>query len=78
MQDKVGVVNTNKPIGGENLPTKEPPRGKTQVQQESPHKWKKRQPQSIQRDQRNHTIESHRNPTKEIKASGIAETKRDT
>ena len=42
-QDKVGIVNTSKPAGGDSPPTKEPPMGKTQVQQESPHKQKKGQ-----------------------------------
>ena len=41
-QHKVGVVHTNKPTGGENPPKKEPPTGKTQVQQENPHKQEKR------------------------------------
>ena len=35
-------MNTSKPTGGENPPKKEPPTGKTQVQQENPHKQEKR------------------------------------
>ena len=40
---KVGVVTTNKPTGGENPLTNNPPIGEAQVQQESTNKWKKRQ-----------------------------------
>ena len=41
IQDKVGVMHASKYAGGENPPTKEPPTGIAQEQQESPHKWKK-------------------------------------
>ena len=41
-QDKVGIVSNSKATGVGNPPTKEPPMGTTEVQQESIHKWKKR------------------------------------
>ena len=48
-------MNTSKPAGEENPPTKEPPTGKTQVQHESPHKGKKGNPRAfIQGNQRPH------------------------
>ena len=52
IQNKVGVVNTSKPAGGENPPTNKPTTDKTQVQQESPHK---------------HERETLEHPDKEIK-----------
>ena len=49
-------MHASKYAGGENPPTKELPTGKTQVQQQIPHKWKKRKHQSIQtrRSKRRH------------------------
>ena len=38
---KVGVVTTNKLLGGENPPTKKAPVSTAQVQQENPYKQKK-------------------------------------
>ena len=43
-QGEVGVVHTKKHTGGENLPTKEPPTGETEVQQETLHKGRKGNP----------------------------------
>ena len=56
-------MNTSKPTGGENPPTKEPSTSKTQAQQESPHKQMKGNPRvSRNRDQRDCTTEFHRTP----------------
>ena len=68
IQDKVGVVSTSKPAGGENALMKELPKGKAQVQQESQYKWRKGKIWNILRqgDQRDHKTESHRITTTEF------------
>ena len=88
IQEYVGAVNISIPTGGENTPTKEPPTGKTQEQQESPHKQKSNPRTSRQGDQKDHNTESHRTPTIEFNPSrtanktehqeGKKQTKRDT
>ena len=42
IKDKVGLENTSKPAGGENRPTKQPPKGKTQVKKIEPTQTEER------------------------------------
>ena len=69
-------MHTKKHTGGENLPTKEPPTGETEVQQETLHKGRKGNPRvSRQGDQRDFTTESHRTPITEVHPIEVRQAK---
>ena len=73
IQDKVDHVNTSKPAGGENPPTKEPKQVKTGYNERAHTNRRKGKPKaSRQGDQKDHNTESHRIPTTEVNPTKIA------
>ena len=67
-------MNISIPAGGENPPTKEPPKGKNSRTTRNPHKKRRKgKPRvSKQGDERVHTTEPHRIPTTEVHPTKIA------